>query len=94
MDGSFLIGGERVNRSETFQAISPSTGEALDPPFGIATAADVERACGLADAAFDTFRETAPEARARFLERVATRIEELGDALVDRACAESGLPPA
>jgi NADP-dependent aldehyde dehydrogenase len=94
MDGSFPIGADRVTRPQTFAAIAPATGEALDPPFSISTEEDVARACELADAAFDRFRDLTPEDRARFLEEIAARIEALGDALVERAMAESGLPQA
>ena len=94
MNGSFLIGARTVMRPATFRAIDPATNEALDPPFGIATAADVAQACMLADAAFDAFREVAPAMRAAFLEDIAARIEALGDALVDRAARETGLPRA
>ena len=52
------------------------------------------RACALAEAAFDPYRATSPEVRARFLELVADKIAALGDALTERACAESGLPRA
>jgi NADP-dependent aldehyde dehydrogenase len=94
MDGSFLIGARAVTRPETFHAINPSTGETLDPPFAIATGQDVADACMLAESAFDTFREISPDARAQFLEAIAERIDALGDALVERAMAESGLPQA
>jgi alpha-ketoglutaric semialdehyde dehydrogenase len=75
-----------------FHGINPATNEKLEPGFVSATPADLERACALADAAFDTFRETSLEQRARFLEAVATHILALGDALIERAVAESGLP--
>jgi NADP-dependent aldehyde dehydrogenase len=94
MDGSFPIGADRVVRSQTFAAIAPATGEALAPAFSISTEEDVARACELADAAFDQFRDLTPEDRARFLEEIAARIEALGDTLVERAMAESGLPQA
>jgi len=92
MNGNFLIGARAVVRSATFRAIDPATNEALDPPFGIATADDVAQACALADEAFDVFRELAPARRAAFLEDMAGRIDALGDALVDRASVETGLP--
>jgi 2,5-dioxopentanoate dehydrogenase len=94
MDGSFPIGGEAITTDATFRAWNPATGEEIEPGFSIAAAAHVERACALADAAFDAFRETTPAARARFLGAIAERIEALGDALVERAMAESGLPQA
>lgn len=53
---------------------------------------EVERACELASAAFSSYRETGLEERARFLETIAENIEGLGDDLVQRAVAETGLP--
>lgn len=94
MDGTFLVGASAIARDETFLAIDPALNQAIEPAFSVADPQDVAVACKLADAAFDVFRETSPEARASFLEEIATRIEALGDALVDRAMAESGLPRA
>ncbi|KAB0676107.1 aldehyde dehydrogenase (NADP(+)) [Aureimonas leprariae] len=71
-----------------------ASGEKLQPSFGGATKDDLERACALADAAFDTYRETSLEERALFLEAIADNIMALGDELVERCCAESGLPRA
>ncbi|MFX6149119.1 aldehyde dehydrogenase family protein, partial [Acinetobacter baumannii] len=47
-----------------------------------------------AEQAFDAFRNTLPEQRAAFLERIADGIEALGDTLIERAHRESGLPLA
>ncbi|UUZ53170.1 aldehyde dehydrogenase family protein [Massilia sp. H-1] len=57
-------------------------------------AAQIDAACRLADEAFDTFRATTNAERANFLETVAAQIVELGDDLIVRAMAESGLPRA
>ncbi len=76
----------------SFRATDPTAGVAIDPPFAQSTLADVQAACTLVDEAFDLFRESTPEHRARFLETVADRIEALGEPLVERAMAESGLP--
>lgn len=92
MDGSFLIGAQAVTGTETFRAFDPSTGEEIEPQFSVSTADHVALACRLAAEAFDRFRETTPEDRARFLEAIADRIDALGDGLVDRAMRESGLP--
>ena len=64
MDGSFLIGATATTSDERFHATNPATGERLAPDFSAAGPDHVEAACALADAAFDTFRETTPEARA------------------------------
>ncbi len=85
---------DAVSGSETFRGRNPATGEEIEPAFAVSTADHVARACAAADAAFDLYRETTPDDRATFLEAIATRIEALGDALVDRAMAESGLPQA
>jgi alpha-ketoglutaric semialdehyde dehydrogenase len=76
----------------SFRAINPATGEALDPPFAEAGPAELETACAQAWAAFDTFRETSPDQRAKFLDTIASEILGLGDALIERAMAETGLP--
>ncbi|MHA7065526.1 aldehyde dehydrogenase (NADP(+)) [Azospirillum argentinense] len=95
LTGMMLIGAEsHRGRNGEIHAIDPSTGAALEPAFGGGGAAEVDRACQLAWDAFDRFRETTPEDRAVFLEAVAHNILDLGDALIVRAMAESGLPRA
>jgi NADP-dependent aldehyde dehydrogenase len=74
------------------RSVDAATGEPMGPVFGGATREQLELACRLADQAFDIYRNTAPEARAGFLETVAQNILELGDELVERCMAESGLP--
>lgn len=92
LTGALLIGQNTITRPETFQALNAATGETLDKAFSCATTDDVRTACTLADEAFDTFRATTPEARAQFLDCIADEIEAIGQALLDRANAETGLP--
>jgi alpha-ketoglutaric semialdehyde dehydrogenase len=93
LTGDMLIGGAAVRgKGAEMRAIDPSAGSKLDPPFVGGTQADVDRACELAWSAFDTFRETSLATRAKFLEGIAEQLLALGDALIDRACAETGLP--
>ncbi|MBF5096231.1 aldehyde dehydrogenase family protein, partial [Azospirillum sp. INR13] len=93
--GEMLIGASAHRGSEgEFRAVDPASGEALEPAFGGGGAAEVDRACALAWAAFDAFRETGPDQRAAFLETVAQNILDIGDDLITRAMAESGLPRA
>ncbi|MET0289626.1 MAG: aldehyde dehydrogenase family protein, partial [Pseudoxanthomonas sp.] len=95
LTGKMIIGADAVLGSNgTVQGIDPSTGAALEPAYGLATDADLERACALAAAAFDPYRETSLEARATFLETIAEEILAIGDDLIERAMAESGLPRA
>jgi 2,5-dioxopentanoate dehydrogenase len=92
LTGQILVGSADVASDETFTAVDPATGEALDPPFHAAGPREVDRACALAAAAFDTYGETSPAERAAFLEAIATEILAIGDELIVRAMAESGLP--
>lgn len=95
INGNMLIGAAEVRGNETvLQAINPATGETLGPDFNGGGAAEAERACALAEAAFDTYRATSPSQRAAFLESIADGIEGLGETLVERAHKESGLPIA
>lgn len=95
ISGNMLIGADEVRgRAGEFRASDPATGAALEPAFGVADAAAIDTACRLASAAFDSYRSTTPEARACFLEAIAAELEALGDALVERAMAETALPRA
>jgi 2,5-dioxopentanoate dehydrogenase len=95
LTGEMLIGAHRKRgEDQGFTGYDAATGAALEPRYGGATEADVDRACALADAAFDPYRATPPEVRARFLELAADKVAALGDALTDRASAETGLPRA
>ena len=95
INGDMLIGGAAVHGSaSTFRAVNPATGLATGPAFGAGTAADVERAATLAQQAFDSYRETTLDQRAKFLEQIASNILDLGPALIECAMEESGLPQA
>jgi len=91
--GAILIGADaHPAGGGTFDAVNPATGETIAPAFAEAGPADVDAACALAVQAFDSFSELAPEARAQFLDAVADGIAAIGDALIERAMAETGLP--
>ncbi|MDH0648857.1 aldehyde dehydrogenase (NADP(+)) [Pseudomonas sp. GD03858] len=95
LTGNLLIGQRSVVGTEApIRAIDPASNQALEPAYAGASAAQVTQACALAWAAFDAYRETTLEQRAHFLETIAEQIEALGDALIDRANAETGLPEA
>ncbi|MFD2237631.1 aldehyde dehydrogenase (NADP(+)) [Aureimonas populi] len=93
LTGNLIIGASsRHGANGSFQAVAASSGREMEPSFGGASPADLDEACGLAEAAFRPYRAAAPEARAAFLEEIAGNILELGDELVLRCMEESGLP--
>lgn len=94
LTGQLFIGRERVATGKTFRAANPTTASYIDPPFSSAGPAEIERACALASAAFDSYRSLDNDTRAKFLETVADKIMALGDELLERGNAESGLPIA
>ena len=95
INGEMLIGQTTLfGTAGTAHGIDPSTGKETSPAYGNATVADVERACALATAAFDTYREITLEQRAAFLEQAAQNILDIGPTLIERAMQESGLPQA
>ena len=78
----------------TFRAFNPATLQNLEETFHCASASDAGLAVEKAAAAFPLFSSRTPEERALFLEAIATEIEALGNRLIERAVAESGLTEA
>jgi 2,5-dioxopentanoate dehydrogenase len=94
LTGELFIASKRVGRGEGFRAVSPATGGEIEPGFSVATLDDVEAACAAAEAAFPIYSNLPREKRAEFLEAAADEIDALGEALTERAMAETGLPAA
>jgi len=93
ISGSLLIGGQAVQgRGAPVRSQDPATGQWLEPEWRGADEAQVGQAVDRAWEAFPVYRNTTLEARAAFLEAIAARIEALGDALIERAMRETGLP--
>ncbi|HVI48691.1 MAG TPA: aldehyde dehydrogenase (NADP(+)) [Chitinophaga sp.] len=93
--GKNIIGFEEVAAgTEVLRAYNPVSNDWLPEAFTVATTDEINRAVDKATTAFRTYRNTTPEARAVFLETIAEKIMEAGDALLQRAVAESGLPLA
>jgi 2,5-dioxopentanoate dehydrogenase len=93
--GEMLIGRQAVRGEQALYAFNPATGaDIAEPVFGGGGVAEVKKACELAEQAFDTYRSLPLTVRAEFLERIADGITALGDALIERAQQESGLPKA
>lgn len=95
LKGTLLVAGQDIQGSQrAIHGINPATNETLEPAYLGGTKADVEQAVSAAWQAFDAYRSISVEARATFLETIADEILALGDALVERAVQESGLPKA
>ncbi|AJK50486.1 aldehyde dehydrogenase (NADP(+)) [Burkholderia plantarii] len=91
--GNMLLGAASVRGTQgVLRAFAPATGAELEPEFGAGSPADVDRACRLAGEAFDAFRAAPLETRAALLEAIATGIEQLGSALIERLHLETALP--
>lgn len=90
--GQNLVGFDRLRAPQEFRAVDAASGDAIDPPFSIAATAEVERACAMADAVFDAYRQVDLEVRARFLDLCGDNLMALGDELLDRAGRETALP--
>jgi len=75
-----------------FQAIDPALGIDLPGEFHAASIAEANAAMELADKAFKTYRNLGGSKKAMFLRAIADEILALGDTLIARASAESGLP--
>ena len=77
-----------------FRARNPATGEPLDGDFLEATAGEIDAAARSAERAFEPYAALPPARRAEFLRAIAQQILALGDRLLERAGAETGLPSA
>lgn len=92
LSGTSLIGGESVaGTAGTVAGSNPRTGERLEPEYTLVGLDEVQRAGDLAWEAFRSYRHTAPDARAAFLETVADNVAALGETLVERVIDETGI---
>ncbi|WP_194421225.1 aldehyde dehydrogenase (NADP(+)) [Microbacterium abyssi] len=95
LTGHSSIAGRSVpGNGAPLHAIAPATDEKLDPPYSQIDVEQLREATAAANDAFESFSRLAPEAHAAFLETVADEIDALGDALIERAMQETGLPQA
>ena len=76
----------------SFTGKAAAGGADLPGLFYSASLAELERAAELAQEAFPAYRDLDGKARGAFLRAIAANIEGLGQALTDRAMAETGLP--
>jgi len=91
--GQNFIAGQRLAAgTATFTATNAATGDVLLGAFTEATTVEIDTACAQAALAFDSYRKTTALQRAAFLRKIADNILALGDTLVQRTVAETGLP--
>jgi 2,5-dioxopentanoate dehydrogenase len=76
----------------SFRTFSPVSLEQLPEVFIQVTAAEVESAVAKAVKAYGVYKKKSGIEKAAFLRAIADEIEMLGNQLIERACAESGLP--
>jgi NADP-dependent aldehyde dehydrogenase len=89
IDGQWIAAGR-----ETFDALNPATGESLAPHIAEATNNEVDAAASAARQALLAVRDRDPLWPADLLDTIASQIENLGDELLERGEAETGLPCA
>lgn len=83
----------QVSQATTsFQAVNPKTMELLPQLFPVSPWADLESALLTGANAFDELRSLPDSMRADFLEKYASRIEEVRRELVEAAASETALP--
>jgi len=87
---SFFNGEWHNTQGEVFQSINPIVNKPLDG-FHSAQPEDAEQALCGAEQAYSSYKTVSGQARAHFLEQLATEIEDLGDTLLETAHSETGL---
>ncbi len=78
--------------SKVLKAYNPTDNSVFPEEFVAATSEEVDQAAAKAHRAFNAYKSISYEKRAQFLEAIADEIMNLGDALLERASGESGLP--
>lgn len=95
IQGKNFIGYTLSSKGERqFKAYAPATDSYLPEPFQCATINEVNQTMELAEKAFDSYSQVPAAERAAFLIAITEEILALGDALLERASQETGLPIA
>lgn len=93
LSGHNFIGIEKKASGEKkLRAFSTVLKKDLPEAFTAATEQEIQEALSKASAAFEIYRQTSFAERAAFLDTIADEIMQLGDALIERAHLETGLP--
>ncbi len=88
-----FVGGTHVDTvgGVTEDVVDPSTGEVF-ATMPVSGPADVDHAMGVAQQAFEAWRETTPSERSLAMFRIADALEARADELVDLECQDTGKP--
>jgi len=78
--------------TKLMHATNPTTQKIIEDAFHVASPEEIDTAMQLATSAASAFAKCSGKQRAAFLNAIADEILALGDALIQRAMAESGLP--
>lgn len=93
MNGRNIVASVYTEVNEkSLKAIDPATGLQLDGDFFKASKSVVDDALTSATIAFKSYRILSKDLKANFLNVIADEITNIGEELVNRASAESGLP--
>lgn len=93
LTGKSIIGAKLSGSGKsTFFAVNPTNGENIAPEFKEASLGEINAAIDEAKEAFQVYRNKSGKEKAAFLEAIADEIMALGDDLIKRSMAESGLP--
>lgn len=90
--GNYIAGILSSEGKNTFKAVNPFDASELPGNFSEATIEEVNKAATKANEAFAVYGKKSGTEKADFLDTIADEILNLGDALIERCCAESGLP--
>jgi NADP-dependent aldehyde dehydrogenase len=91
--GYSLIAGRWSDGGSVFHSVEQASGRKLEPVFHEASTNDISEACAAAQSASREFASN-HQSRALLLKAIAEEIEQVGDELIERASAETGLPIA
>lgn len=95
LTGNNFVGFKQSGKGErAIQAFATSRNEPLPGKFALAVPEEFEEALEYASRAFPIYSGLSASRRAEFLDAIAQEIMALGDDLIERCVAESGLPVA
>ncbi|MFI1744808.1 aldehyde dehydrogenase (NADP(+)) [Thalassobellus sediminis] len=90
--GNYIAGLVSSEGKSTFKGINPFDASELPTDFHEATEEEVNKAVIKANEAFTVYSKKSGHNKADFLDAIADEILNLGDTLIERCCAETGLP--